>query len=68
VRVECEGGEVVVGGVGGEGSADSELVRGKGEWADQLECERREAKGREGKGGEAKVREAKRRQGGGRGE
>jgi hypothetical protein len=59
--VECEGGEAVVGGVGGEGSADSEFVRGKGEWADQLEWERGEGKRREGRrsgGREAKGREA----------
>jgi hypothetical protein len=38
VEWELEGGESVVGGVGGESSAVSVIVTGKGEWADQLEC------------------------------
>jgi hypothetical protein len=37
--VEWEGGEAVVGGVGGEGSAVSVFEKGKGEWADQREWE-----------------------------
>jgi hypothetical protein len=65
-RGECEGGEAVVGGVGGEGSAVSEFERGKGEWADQLESERREVEGREQKRREGKWREVEGREGKGR--
>jgi hypothetical protein len=43
--------------VGEEGCAVSEFVRGKGEWADQLECERWEVEGREAKGRDVGGRE-----------